>query len=65
MRRVVPVSSDTNGPPMRASPPMGLATHDAMVSGHVSAMFLGTSSPMTSERKAMTATTSVRATPSA
>ncbi len=54
---MVPVSSATNGPPILDSHIIGRATHEAMVSGRVSAMFFGTSSPMTSDRKAMTATT--------
>ena len=55
---VEPVRSADDGPPIRASNIIGRATHEAMVSGLLSAMFFGTSSPMISDSKVITATTS-------
>ena len=49
-RLVEPVSSDTSGDPTRASACIGIATHEAMVSGWFRPIRFGTSSPMMSDR---------------
>ena len=61
-RLVVAVSSRTIGPPTRDNTPMGRATSAATRSGLDNAIFLGTSSPMMSERKVMAVTTMANAT---